>query len=128
MRRRRYLGVAAFVYATLHTLFYLIAEGTLQHVLAEALELGIWTGWAAFLIFIPLAATSNDWSVRRLARNWKPLQRWVYPAATLTLVHWLAVSRGPGGALLHFLPLVALEGWRIWDLRARPAAPAVSSP
>ena len=58
--RRRYLEVAAFGYALLHTVFYLIDLGTLSAVLGEALELSIWTGWVAFFIFVPLTLISNE--------------------------------------------------------------------
>ena len=113
LRRRRYLGVAAFGYAMLHTVFYLMDQGSLHRILGEALELPIWTGWLAFLIFVPLAITSNDWSMRRLRQAWKPLQRWVYPAAILTLAHWIFLEYELGPALAHFLPLAALETYRI---------------
>ena len=67
------LGVAAFVYALLHTLFYLVDMETLRNVLAELSALGIWTGWVAFFVFIPLAATSNSFSTRRLGPRWQTL-------------------------------------------------------
>lgn len=124
MKRRRYLGVAAFGYAVAHTALYLVAKSSLSAVLEDALRAGIWTGWIAFLIFTPLAVTSTDGWVRRLGPRWKALQRWVYPAAALTLAHWLLVSHAPLGALLHFAPLALLEGYRIWwnlDRRRRPA-------
>jgi len=54
---------------------------TIQAMLDELWTPGIWTGWAAFLIFIPLAITSNDTSQRLMRKAWKQLQRWVYPAA-----------------------------------------------
>jgi sulfoxide reductase heme-binding subunit YedZ len=113
VRRRRYLGVAAFGYASLHTAFYLMDLGSLSRVLAEALKLSIWTGWLAFFIFVPLAMTSNDWGTRRLRQSWKPLQRWVYLAAVLTLAHWIFLEYRIGPALVHFLPLAALECYRI---------------
>lgn len=113
VKRRRYLGVAAFGYAVLHTAFYLIDQGSLSKVLAQALELSIWTGWLAFLIFVPLALTSNDWAVQKLKRAWKPLQRWVYTAAVLTLAHWVFLEYEIGPALAHFLPLAGLELYRI---------------
>lgn len=85
LKRRRYIGVAAASYAILYTLFYILDKGQFSTILAEALELSIWTGWAAFLIFIPLAVTSNDTSMRALGgRRWKNLQRFVYAAAVLT--------------------------------------------
>lgn len=112
-QRRRALGVAAFAYAALHTVLYLIDMGALQAVLAEFWALGIWTGWAAFAIFIPLAVTSNDASVKALRRWWKSLHRWVYLAAVLTLVHWIFVHNNIGPALVHFVPLALLEGYRL---------------
>lgn len=114
MKRRRYLGVAAFAYAAFHTVLYVLDMGSLQAILGEALALGIWTGWLAFFVFVPLAITSNDWSVRRLGPTWKSLQRWVYVAAIGTLLHWIFVHNNIGPALVHFVPLAALEGYRIW--------------
>lgn len=119
-RRRRHFGVAAFAYALLHTILYVIDMGTLQIILDEFLALGIWTGWLAFLIFIPLGITSNDTAQRKLLSMWKPLQRWVYPAAILTLVHWIFVHNNLGAALVHFLPLALLELWRIWKIYSAP--------
>jgi sulfoxide reductase heme-binding subunit YedZ len=114
MRRRRYFGVAAFGYAVLHTVFYLVDMAALQPVLDEFWALGIWTGWAAFAIFVPLALTSNNASQRWLLSRWKTLQRLVYLAAVLTLVHWVFVHNNLGPALVHFVPLAALETYRIW--------------
>lgn len=114
MRRRRYLGVAAFSYALAHTLLYIVDMGSLANVLGEALQLGIWTGWLAMFIFIPLALTSNDWSVKRMGVNWKRLQQTVYIAAIATLLHWLFVHNNFGPALVHFIPLAGLEIYRIW--------------
>lgn len=114
MRRRRFLGVAAFGYAALHTLYYLIDLGALSAVVADMAKFGIWTGWVAFVIFVPLAMTSNDASVRRLRGSWKTLQRFIYPAAVATLLHWIFIHDNFGPALVHFVPLAALEIYRIW--------------
>ena len=103
--RRRAIGVAAFGYALLHLLFYLIDMGNLDDILAEWLAPGIWTGWAAFALMLPLALTSNDASMRQLRAGWKRLQRLVYPAALLTLLHWIWVHNSYAGALAHFVPL-----------------------
>lgn len=125
VRRRRHLGVAAFAYALLHTVFYLVDEGSLPRVLDQALKLPIWTGWLAFLIFVPLALTSNDWAMRQMKQAWKPLQRWVYLAAVLTLAHWIFLEYEIGAALVHFLPLVCLEAYRIaHNLKRRQHATA----
>ncbi len=122
LRNRRYFGVAAFAYAALHTLFYIVDKGDLGRIVGEFERLYIWTGWLAFLIFIPLAATSTDYAARRLGRWWKPLQRWTYAAALLTLIHWAALHRWGEAipALLHFAPLIALSAYRIWHDYGRP--------
>lgn len=116
MRRRRYFGVAAFLYAVLHTVLYIVDMQTLKAMLDEFFALGIWTGWAAFAIFLPLGFTSNNASQRLLLSWWQPLQRWVYGAALLTLVHWMFVHNNFGPALVHFVPLALLQGYRIWKL------------
>ena len=108
VQRRRSLGVAAFAYAVLHLIFYVIDMGNLEDVFAEFWALGIWTGWAAMLVFVPLAVTSNDASMRALKAGWKRLQRLVYPAALLVLVHWIFIHNNLVPALVHFMPLMLL--------------------
>lgn len=114
MARRRYFGLAAFAYAAFHTVLYILEMGSLQTILGEFWSLGIWTGWLAVFIFAPLALTSNDWSVREMGQNWKRLQRFVYVAAMATLVHWMFVHNNIGAALVHFLPVAALEIFRLY--------------
>jgi len=125
-RNRRYLGVASFGYAALHTLFYLIETGTLSQILGQVPQVEIWSGWIAFAIFVPLALTSMDAAQRIMGRHWKTLQRATYPAAAATLLHWAALEdwAHPAAALTHFGPLVLLEAYRVWYwyLRPRPRA------
>lgn len=114
LRRRRYLGVAAFGYAALHMIVYLLRKGTFGLILAEGLEPGLLTGWIALAIFVPLAITSNDAAVRSLGRVWKRLHRWVYAAAVLTFAHWVLVAYDPAPGVIHLAVLAALEGFRLW--------------
>ena len=113
-QRRRAIGVAAFVYAVLHLIFYLIDMGNVDDILAEFWALGIWTGWAAMLLFVPLAMTSNDASMRLLKAGWKRLQRLVYPTAILVLVHWIFIDNDLVPALVHFIPLTLLVAARFF--------------
>lgn len=108
VQRRRALGLAAFGYALLHLLFYLIDMGALGPILAEFWATGIWTGWAAVLLFVPVALSSNNASMRALKAGWKRLQRLVYPVALLTLVHWVFIHDGIVEALIYFTPLLLL--------------------
>jgi methionine sulfoxide reductase heme-binding subunit len=106
--RRRYFGVAAFGYAVIHLVFYVIDMETVADMIAEFGALGIWTGWAAMLLFVPLALTSNNAAMRALKEGWKKLQRLVYPTAILVLIHWIFVHNNLGPALVHFIPLTLL--------------------
>jgi methionine sulfoxide reductase heme-binding subunit len=108
IKRRRYFGVAAFGYALLHLVFYVIDMETVADMLAEIGALGIWTGWLAMLLFVPLALTSNNGAMRALKAGWKKLQRLVYPTAILVLVHWIFVHNNLGPALVQFIPLTLL--------------------
>jgi len=114
LHRRRYFGIAAFVYALLHAFVYLERKRELSLIVEEAADFSMWTGWLAFLIFGTLAVTSNDASVRRLRRTWKKLHRYVYVAALLVFAHWIfsAFDFVPG--LIHFAILLGLETYRLW--------------
>ncbi len=128
VKNRRYFGVAAFAYAVLHLVFYLIDKGAAEVVVGELPRFYIWTGWLAFFIFIPLASTSVDFFVRLMGRKWKALHRWAYAAAILTLLHWAELNDrgGVAPAALHFAPLGLLTLYRLWYwyLRPRPAPAA----
>ncbi len=106
--RRRSLGIAAFLYALLHLGFYLIDMDNLGDVLAEIGALGIWTGWAAFALTLVPALTSSNVAMRAMKTGWKRAQRFVYPVAILTLVHWIFIHNNLATALIHFIPLALL--------------------
>lgn len=112
-RHRRALGVAAFLYALVHSIAYVLDMETVANMLAELGTSAIWSGWAALLILVPLGLTSNDAAVRMLKAGWKPLQRLAYPAAVFTLIHWTLIHDGLLTALTHFVPLAVLQGWRL---------------
>jgi len=114
LRRRRDIGVATFAYAILHLVIYLArkAEAAML-IVREAADPGMAAGWIAFVLLAALAVTSNDASVRRLGRAWKGLHRLVYPAAVLTLAHWLLTAFELREGLIHAAVLVAVETVRV---------------
>lgn len=114
LRRRRDLGVASFAYAAGHTLIYLIRKASPDLILAELSTPYILVGWIALALFLPLAITSNDISVRRLKRSWKTLHRLVYPAAILTFLHWVWSAFDPTTAWIHIGVLAAIEIVRVF--------------
>lgn len=109
---RRNLGVAAFLYALLHLVFYVLDMQLLSAMVSELAIPGIWTGWLAFALLLVPAAISFNAAMRRLGRRWKQIQRLVYPAFVLALVHWLLLDWAWGPALVHLAPLLVA-----WTLR-----------
>lgn len=114
LRQRRAIGLAAFGFALLHLTFYILEMETVPAMLAELGAPAIWTGWIAFLCMLVPALVSSDRAMRALKGAWKRLQRLVYPAAILTLVHWVLVHDGFTAALLSFAPLIALQLIRLF--------------
>lgn len=113
IRRRRAFGVAAFFYSALHLAFYAIDMGALGAMIDELELTGIWTGWAALALMLPLALTSNDAAMRALRAGWRKLHRLAYPAALLTFAHWAIVHNGWFEAALWFAPLALLQLYRL---------------
>ncbi len=111
--QRRYIGVASFMYAALHTLVYL-DKHDLASIIEDSLGFEMWTGWLALLVFLLLAVTSNDRAVAWLKRRWKALHRLVYLATALTFIHWVFSAFDIVPAILHLAVIVALESVRVF--------------
>ena len=103
---RRNLGIAAFAYAMLHLLCYIFDMRTAAAMVDEMGLPGIWTGWLALALMIPPAAISFNYAMRTLGRNWKKVQRLVYLALLVGLVHWILLDWAWQPATVHLAPLV----------------------
>ena len=92
IRYRRMLGLFAFFYATLHLAIYLVIDlgGFWSQIFSEiAKKPFITVGFAAWLLLIPLAATSTKAMMRKLGRNWLRLHRLIYLIGLLGVLHFL---------------------------------------
>lgn len=116
---RRALGVASFAYAALHTGVYLERKWGADLILKEGLEPDLATGWIALAIFVVLAITSNDMSMRAMGRSWKKLHRWVYAATALLLAHWWLAVFDRKYAYVFVVILVLVQVPRILGARSR---------
>lgn len=96
MKFRRAIGVLTFVYVSLHLLVWLVLDVQLpSQIWADILKRPyITVGIGAFLLLLPLTATSNNWSVRRLGPRWRRLHWLVYPAALLGGLHYVMLAKG----------------------------------
>jgi methionine sulfoxide reductase heme-binding subunit len=94
-RHRRMVGVSACVYGVFHFAFHLLYEGDAQAIARSFSKPFTWFGLAGLSILVILAATSNNFSIRKLGgKNWKRLHRLAYAAAALLIYHQSIAGKG----------------------------------
>jgi sulfoxide reductase heme-binding subunit YedZ len=113
IRYRRMLGLFAFFHALLHFMTYIWLDKFFAggEIVKDVYKRPFITaGFTAFLLLLPLAATSTAGMVRRLGgRRWQLLHRLIYVSACAGVIHyyWLVKSdvRLPllYGAIVAFL-------------------------
>ncbi len=89
---RRMLGLFAFFYACLHFTTYIWLDQffDLHSVYKDIYKRPFITvGFTAFVLLIPLALTSTQWSIRKLGKRWQKLHRLIYLSAIAGVVHFL---------------------------------------
>lgn len=97
LKFRRAIGLTAFFFVLAHFLVFAILDvQSLGRVWTEVVKRPYVTvGMASFVMLIPLAATSNNLSVRKMgAAAWRKLHKLTYPAAILGGVHYLWLVKG----------------------------------
>lgn len=129
---RRLLGLFAFFYGTVHMLTYVaLYSGFDVHAMLDdiARRKFITMGVAAWLLLVPLAATSTNWAIRKLGgKNWNRLHKLVYAAAICGVIHyWWQVKPGVLSPLrltvVLALLLAARPAWNLWQKRAGERRP-----
>ena len=109
---RRMLGLFAFFYGTLHLLTYVWLDKffDIHEMLADiAKRKFITAGLTAFVLMIPLAATSTKWSVRKLGgKKWQALHRLIYFSAAGGVVHYLWLVKADKKKPLEYALVLAI--------------------
>lgn len=125
LKFRRALGLVAFFFVTLHLLVWLVLDVQLPALIwADILKRPYVTvGMLAFALMIPLAMTSNGWSVRRLGARWRKLHRLTYAVAVLGGIHFLWLVKGfQIEPILYLAAIVLLLALRVRPVRRKQAA------
>lgn len=93
---RRAIGVVAFGYVFAHLLVWLVLDvGIISQIIADILKRWyIIVGMLAFVLMLPLALTSNNWSVRKLGPTWRKLHRLTYVVVVLGGIHFIMQAKG----------------------------------
>jgi sulfoxide reductase heme-binding subunit YedZ len=123
---RRLIGLFAFFYACLHFLTFVWLDKffDLSDMVKDVIKRPFITaGFFAFLLLIPLAATSTAWAIRKMGgRNWQLLHRIIYLSAAAAVVHfWWKVKADTRQPLIYATILGVLLLYRVsaWGLRRR---------
>lgn len=93
---RRLLGLYTFFYTCLHFLTFLWLDYAFEwdFIVGGILEQRfVLVGFAAWLLLLPLALTSNRWSQKKLKKRWKTLHKLVYVIVILALIHFFWLVR-----------------------------------
>ena len=133
LRYRRAVGLLAFIYAALHLATYIVLDQglNLAAVWADIVKRPFITvGMAAFIILLPLAATSNNAVIRRLGPGvWARIHRWVYVAAAAAAIHFVMVVKSwPIEPLVYAGLVLLLLGYRLLVRPRRPTGGRAAAP
>ena len=120
LRFRRMLGLFAFFYVVLHFLSYswldmgFDLEAITRDIPKRPFAL---VGFLAFVLMIPLAATSFNRAIKALgAKRWQTLHKLVYGIVLLGLLHffWMKAAKNNFAEVAVYAVVIAvLLGWRV---------------
>lgn len=116
---RRLLGLWMFAYACVHVLTYLWLDYSFDwsDIIKDIVKHPyVLVGASAFLLTLPLAATSNQRAIRALKQRWKRLHQLVYVIAVLALLHfWWLVKKDVTEPVIYSLLFAGLMAarWRL---------------
>lgn len=125
IRFRRAVGLTAFLYIAVHLSVWMVLDlQSFDRVWADILKRPYITiGMLGFVLMIPLALTSNNWSVRRLGRVWRRLHKLTYIVAVLGALHFVMLAKGfQIEPLLYLAAVLGLLALRIPKRRQRAVA------
>ena len=97
LKRRRALGLYAFMYATIHVIIFVdldygLAWSSIVQTIFEKPYIVV--GAIGFLMLVPLAFTSFDIWKKRLGKTWKRLHQTIYLIAPLLVLHYAWGKKG----------------------------------
>jgi sulfoxide reductase heme-binding subunit YedZ len=91
VKLRRMLGLFCFFYACIHFFiwFWLDQNLDLQSMWNDVVKRPFITmGFLTLVLLMPLALTSNQWSIRQLGRRWTLLHKLIYLIACTAIAHY----------------------------------------
>lgn len=131
IRLRRMLGLYAFFYGMVHLTTYVWFDQWFDwaEMIRDVIKRPfIAAGLVSVLLMVPLALTSNSFSMRKLGKKWQSLHRLVYPVAIAGIVHFWWHKGGKNDffePVIYGAVILLLLGLRIyWSRQSRQALAA----
>lgn len=130
VRLRRMVGLFTFFYAFVHFVAFLWFDHffDVAAMLADVVKRPfILVGFIAFVLLIPLAATSTNAMIKRLGgKRWQWLHRLIYAIGPLAILHYWWMKEGKSDfaqPILFGAIVAALLALRVfWHFRRKPQA------
>ncbi len=117
LRYRRALGLLAFYYALMHFTTYMVLDQGLNMpvIITDIVRRPFITiGMVSLLLLVPLALTSNNWSIRKLGHRWNSLHKLVYIAIAGGAIHFImSVKSWPAEPIIYAAIVAMLLLWRL---------------
>ena len=119
LKFRRAIGLVSFYYLCGHMLAWIVLDqgGNINSIVQEIIKRPFITvGMVGFLTLVPLAVTSNNYSIRKLGGLvWNKIHRLVYLAAAAGVIHYLLVVKSwPREPIVYTLIVAFLLAIRLW--------------
>jgi sulfoxide reductase heme-binding subunit YedZ len=113
IKMRRMFGLFCFFYALIHFLIWIWLDQNfdVQTMFKDVMDRPFITmGFISFVLLIPLALTSNQWSLHSLGRNWSLLHRLVYVIACTVIAHywWHKAGKNDLGTVSIYAVIILL--------------------
>ena len=109
---RRMIGLFAFYYVCLHFSTYIVLDHFLdmQFIIQDIIKRPFITfGFISFLFLIPLASTSTNNMIKRLAfKLWKKIHYLIYPAVILSSFHFYMLVRADKTEPMIYMGIIVL--------------------
>ena len=113
IKMRRMFGLFCFFYALLHFLIWIWLDQNFDvyAMIKDVMDRPFITmGFISFVLLIPLALTSNQWSLSSLGKNWSLLHRLVYIIACTAIAHywWHKAGKNDLGTVSIYAVIILL--------------------
>ena len=128
IRLRRTAGLLTFFYVCLHFTTYIWFDRffDVEDIIKDIIKRPFITvGFAAFVLLIPLAATSKNSIIKMLgAKLWQRIHYLIYLIAVLAVIHyWWLVKKDLTQPIIYACIFAVLLGMRVWwKVRDTPKA------